>query len=218
MRTLDHLIADVRHEAERDDFPIDRPVYEKAGKNPLDSILFAGSLAAPVCIFGRDLGKDEVALGQPLIGAGGKLVRQGLLRAFGGNRLEETLQWALLTNTVPYKPPGNKAYSEIVKARFRPFVTELLTKFWIGGRVICLGNEAYKWFAPYAEPGAADEFWNREDRYEAELPCVLRLVQDGKTTEKRIRLLPLPHPSPLNARWYGLFPAMLDARLGAIAK
>ena len=33
----------------------------------------------PLCIVGRDLGKDEVRAGQPLIGAAGRLVRAGIL-------------------------------------------------------------------------------------------------------------------------------------------
>lgn len=218
MSKLDALIAAVRSEAERAEFPIDRPVYERARKDPLDPVLCAGSLDAPVCVFGRDLGKDEVARGEPLVGAAGKLVRGGLVRAFGvaDEPMESALKFALLTNTVPYKPPGNKAYPERVKGRFRPFVAELLTSFWGGDRVICLGTEAFDWFAPYAEPGAAEEFWKREDRYESELRCILRANHDGKPVRKPIVLAPLPHPSPLNARWYGRFPALLDARLAAI--
>ena len=220
MSKIESLIAAVRQEAARSEFPVDRPVYEKAGKDPLDPVLFAGSLDAPVCVFGRDLGKDEVARGEPLVGAGGKLVRQGLLRAFGAedDPLEDALKFAILTNTVPYKPPGNKAYPERVKSRFRPFVAELLTSFWKGDRVICLGTEAFDWFAPYAEPGAAEAFWKRDDRYEADLPCIVQAVHNGKTVRKAIVLSPLPHPSPLNARWYGLFPSLLDARLAATAR
>ena len=223
MRKIDDLIADVRHKAERSEFPIDLAVYEKAGRDPRDPILFAGSLDAPVCVFGRDLGKDEVARAQPLVGAGGKLVRQGLIRAFGGTTakgadpfLESALHFALLTNTVPYKPPGNKAYPGKVKERFRPFVSELLAVFWKGARVICLGTEAFQWFAPYAEPGAAAEFWARDDRYEADLPCEIHFEHAGREVRKTISLGPLPHPSPLNQRWYGRFPALLDARLQSL--
>lgn len=217
MDTLDRLIADVRAEADRSPFPVDSPVYEKAGKDPLDPVLCAGNLEAPVCIFARDLGRDEVAAGQPLIGAGGRLVRLGLLRSAGltpdpaDPRLERALGLALLTNTVPYKPPGNKAYPEAVKARFRPFLARLLVDHCAEDRVICLGTEAFQWFAGYAEPGAAAAFWAREDRYEAELPCVMR----SGDRSKPVRLAPLPHPSPLNQRWYSLFPALLDARLAA---
>ena len=137
--SIDELIAAVRREADAAEFPIDAPVYHRAGRDPKDPILFAGSLAAPLCIVGRDLGKDEVAAGQPLIGAAGRLVRLGVLKAWGdpkgaetqpteGPPLQEALDYAVLTNTVPYKPPGNKAYAESVRRRFRPFLERLLTR------------------------------------------------------------------------------------------
>jgi len=110
--TIETLIEEAGHEARCQELPVDRPVYERHGKDPGRPILFAGSLDAPVCIMGRDLGKDEVKLGQPLIGAGGRLVRQGILRAreHGYNAtaeprdsLDGALRHALLTNTVPFK-------------------------------------------------------------------------------------------------------------------
>ncbi|MBX6315453.1 MAG: uracil-DNA glycosylase [Isosphaeraceae bacterium] len=221
MRTIDELIQAVQREAQRASFPIDTPAYERVGKDPTRPILFAGSLEAPVCFFGRDLGKDEVAVGQPLVGAAGRLVRQGLLQAFADEPppktdrwLESALQYALLTNTVPYKPPGNKAYPGSVKERFRPFLAELLTAHWQGDHVITLGTEAFDWFTRYTEPGAAEAFWARDDRYEAELPCVLT----WDTLQKPITLAPLPHPSPLNKRWYDLFPDLLAARLAAVRR
>lgn len=218
MNDVSALIGAVRAEAARGPFPVDSAVYKKAGRDPLDPVLFAGSLDAPVCIFARDLGKDEVAAGQPLIGAGGRLVRAGLYRNHFGEEapksdrtLDSVLDFALLTNTVPYKPPGNKAYSEAVKARFRPFLEELLTRFWVGDRVITLGNEAFFWFARYGEPGKAEEFWKREDRYEVDWKCNLSFG----AVAKPITVAPLPHPSPLNQRWYKRFPELLAARLQA---
>jgi len=218
MRTIEQLIEAVREEALRADFPVDTPVYQRSGKDPHTPVLFAGTLTAPVCVFARDLGKDEVAAGQPLIGAGGRLVRSGVYRAATGQEppasdrdLMSVLDHVLLTNTVPYKPPGNKAYSNPVKERFRPFLAELLVDHWKGDRVITLGTEAYQWFTPYVRQGQeAAEFWRREDRYEAELDCS---VVSGDSPPKSIRLLPLPHPSPLNQRWYGLFPGLLARRL-----
>lgn len=215
MRTLDQLIAAVRLEAERADFPIDEAAYERSAKDPKQPVLYAGALGAPICVFGRDLGKDEVAAGEPLVGAAGRLVRAGLCRAFDAEpagtdpKYRAALGYALLTNTVPYKPPGNKAYSAAVKERFRPFLAELLVDHWQGERVITLGTEAFQWFAPYGEPGAFETFWKREDRYEAEIPCILTA---GKA-RKSIRVAPLPHPSPLNQRWYSRFPDLLAERL-----
>lgn len=223
MRTIDALVQAVRREAERAEFPIDRPIYERAEKDPLEPVLCAGRLEAPVCVFGRDLGKDEVAQGQPLIGAGGKLVRRGLLGVFGDGVerpddrwLESALEFALLTNTVPYKPPGNKAYSDAVKERFRPFIAELLACHWQGNRLLTLGTEAFAWFAPYIEPGAAEAFWAREDRYEADLPAVLVSGTGSQAVHKPITIGPLPHPSPLNTRWYRRFPELLARRLQAV--
>ena len=220
MRTIRALIEAVQQEAARADFPVDTPVYDKAKKDPTMPVLYAGSLDAPTCIFGRDLGRDEVAAGEPLVGAGGRLVRAGVYEAKFGEppakadrRIEAALKDVLLTNTVPYKPPGNKAYSEAVKERFRPFVAELLTVHWTGDRVISLGNEAFAWFARYADPDEAAALWAREDRYEGELACKLSVVVGSKTQGRAITLLPLPHPSPLNARWYGKFPGLLAMRL-----
>ena len=220
MRTIPQLVDSIHQEAQREPFPIDTPIYDKAGKDPLQPILFAGSLTAPPCVFGRDLGKDEVAAGQPLIGAGGRLVRSGIYQARHGEpppksdrHLESVLTDVLLTNTVPYKPPGNKAYTATVKERFRPYVAELLALHWQGNNVLTLGTEAFQWFLPYTDPGAFEEFWKRDDRYEAEIACDLTLPGKNESIHKALVLLPLPHPSPLNARWYARFPELLAKRL-----
>jgi uracil-DNA glycosylase len=224
MRTIDELLAAIETEARRAEIAIDRPVYEAVDKDPLRPILFAGALDATICVVGRDLGRDEVAAGQPLIGAGGRLVRAGFYRAANHGEpppksdrtLFSVLDSVVLTNTVPYKPPGNKAYSGPVKERFRPFLAEFLTAHWRGDRVITLGNEAFRWFAPYApDAGAFETFWKREDRYEASVVCDV-VARDGARTQRRsLMVMPLPHPSPLNTRWYARFPELLDRRLGA---
>jgi uracil-DNA glycosylase len=225
MRTIEQLIEAVHQEAVRAPFPVDTQAYERAGRDPSVPVLFAGSLAARVCVVGRDLGKDEVAAGQPLIGSAGRLVRAGLYQAAHGTpppatdrKLESVLDYALLTNTVPFKPPGNKAYAAAVKERFRPFLAELLTVHWRGGdHVITLGNEAFQWFTPYADDDRAfEDFWARDDRYEAEISCTVAVTVNHRKVEKRLTLLPLPHPSPLNARWYKRFPDLLAHRLGTL--
>jgi uracil-DNA glycosylase len=227
--SLTELIAAIRREAEAADFPIDEPVYRRAVRDPKEPILFAGSLDAPVCFVGRDLGKDEVAAGQPLIGAAGRLVRLGVLTAFGdtaeqsrqtpsGPPLQEALEHVVLTNTVPYKPPGNKAYAESVRRRFRPFIERFLAEHWRGRHVITLGTEAFQWFEPYADGDAFAGRGRTEDRFhssfECQLPC--RGGSDGAT--RSIVVLPLPHPSPLNRRWYDRFPSMLADRLAEILR
>jgi uracil-DNA glycosylase len=108
MRTIAELIEAVYAEATRAEFPIDESVYRGEQKDPFRPILSAGSLDAPVCVFGRDLGKDEVAIGEPLVGAGGRLVRSAVYEArFGeppkksNRRIEEALGDVLLTATRP---------------------------------------------------------------------------------------------------------------------
>ena len=98
-----------------------------------------------------------------------------------------------------------------MKDRFRPFLQELLTLHWQGSRLITLGNEAFQWFRAYAVDAESwDAFWKRPDRYEAEMGDLAIPFQNQR---KFLTLMPLPHPSPLNQRWYGQFPSLLDKRL-----
>ena len=220
MSNIETLIAQVQQEAQRETFPIDKPIYKSAGLEPTSPILYAGNLKSHLCFFGRDLGRDEVHARQPLIGAAGTLVRQGFYwamhhqKAQGKDDLQKICDRVLLTNTVPYKPPGNKAYSAAVKKRFRPFIERLLIMHWQGHQIITLGTEAFKWFIPYGNKGELTQFFQRSDRYTAKLRITLRTEDDqGMEYQRQITLLPLPHPSPLNKQYYAKFPQMLQQRL-----
>ena len=223
MPDIQTLLAQVRQEAERATFPIDIPIYEAAKKDPHEPILYAGNLKSSICFFGRDLGRDEVRSGQPLIGAAGTLVRQGFYRAMHGQTaksakvLQSVCERLLLTNTVPYKPPGNKAYSVEVKERFRPFIEQLLVIHWQGAQIITLGTEAFKWFAPYGKRGEINKFFLRSDRYQEELIIKMTAADPtGQQYQRAISLRPLPHPSPLNQKYYAKFPQMLQDRLNTV--
>lgn len=220
MSNIEILISQVQLEAQSEEFPIDIPVYKSAKLEPTYPVLFAGNLQSPLCFFGRDLGKDEVHARQPLIGAAGKLVRQGFYQAVhqhkatSNQELLSVCDRIMLTNTVPYKPPGNKAYSTQVKKRFRPFVEKLLVFHWQGQQIITLGTEAFKWFTPYGGKGEVTQFWQRRDRYETKLVVNLSAIDEGGIEhQKPVTLLPLPHPSPLNQTYYARFPQMLQQRL-----
>ena len=223
MSDIDQLIDQIYTEAQRESFPIDEPIYRDAGIEPLKPLLYAGNLQSQLCFFARDLGKDEVRAQQPLYGAAGKLVRKGLYCALYHQEprdnadLQAVLDRVILTNTVPYKPPGNKAYSEAVKKRFRPFLERLLILHWQGDRIITLGNEAFKWFSPYAPKGALAKFFEQPERYTACIQITLHAQDErGKQHERSVTLLPLPHPSPLNQKYYAQFPQMLQQRLAEI--
>lgn len=223
MLNIEQLIAQIQQEAQSATFPIDEPVYLAAGLNSTEPILYAGNLNSNLCIFARDLGKDEVYARQPLYGAAGKLVRKGLYRAIYGQEpdrdtdLQIVCDRVLLTNTVPYKPIGNKAYSEAVKKRFRPFIEQLLVLYWQGDKIITLGNEAFNWFAPYGAKGALKEFFEQSDRYTKSIQVTLGAKdEEGNLHQRLVTLMPLPHPSPLNQLYYAQFPQLLQQRLAEI--
>ncbi|WP_019504059.1 uracil-DNA glycosylase family protein [Pleurocapsa sp. PCC 7319] len=224
MSDIATLIDQVQQEAQREEFPIDIPVYKSAHLEPTKPILYAGNLLSPLCFFGRDLGKDEVHARQPLIGAAGTLVRKGFYYAIHQQKaparkdLDTTIiERVLLSNTVPYKPPGNKAYLMKVKQRFRPFLEQLFVFHWQGNQIITLGTEAFKWFSPYGEKGEVDSFFRTSDRYENQLTVNISASDDlGMAQQKAITLLPLPHPSPLNQKYYRAFPGMLQKRLAQV--
>ncbi len=224
MSDIDTLIAKVQQEAQREEFPIDLDVYKEANLEPTYPILYAGNLQSPLCFFGRDLGKDEVHARQPLIGASGTMVREGFYYAVQQKKAPSrkdldatTCDRLLLTNTVPYKPPGNKAYPVKVKKRFRPFIEQLLVFHWQGDQIITLGTEAFKWFVPYGEKGEVEDFYKSRDRFERKLTVNLSATDDlGMIHQRVITLLPLPHPSPLNQKYYAAFPRMLQTRLAQV--
>ncbi len=220
MSDIKTLIAEIQQEARREEFPIDISVYKSAGLDPTYPIVYTGNLKSNLCFFARDLGRDEVHARQPLIGAAGTLVREGFYgamyrqKAKGKEELQKVCERVLLTNTVPYKPPGNKAYSAEVKKRFRPFLERLLVLHWQGNQIITLGTEAFKWFIPYGAKGEVNEFFRRSDRFTAKLKVMLRAIDDsGMEHRREVNLLPLPHPSPLNQQYYNKFPQMLQQRL-----
>ena len=221
MSTIEQLIKQIEAEAKREEFPLDVPIYQSAKKEPYQPILYFGDLNSNICFFGRDLGRDEVFAGQPLIGAAGKLVRQGFYKAIHQEETEDKLKLEsiksrlILTNTVPYKPPENKAYTQKVKKRFRPFIEQLLINHWQGTQIITLGTEAFKWFSHYASKQEFDDFWKQGDsRYESSLSIDL-IAQD--LSRKTVTIYPLPHPSPLNQRYYYKFPNMLQNTLSRLA-
>lgn len=224
MSDIATLVAHVQQEAQREEFPLDIPLYKSANLEPTKPILYAGNLHSPLCFFGRDLGKDEVHARQPLIGASGTMVREGFYYAIYQQKAPSrkdldntTIERLLLTNTVPYKPPGNKAYLMNVKKRFRPFIEQLFLFHWQGNQIITLGTEAFKWFAPYGSKGEVDSFFRTSDRFVDKLTVNLSATDSlGISHRKDITLLPLPHPSPLNQKYYRAFPGMLQKRLAQV--
>ncbi|MGJ8525274.1 hypothetical protein LMG33818_001002 [Halomonadaceae bacterium LMG 33818] len=193
---------------------LDVETYTRFDRDPLTPIVGLGDKNAPIAFFGRDPGKDEVRLAAPFVGAGGKLIRHALQRALG--MPESSTTEALLNagkecfyiNTVPYKPIDNKAWPMVVKRQFQPLIASLLVSQWNGREIITLGKEALLWFginADKAQREALRDFWASKDCFESSI--------EVDVLGKSYHVSPLPHPSPLNRRWYSQFPALLDYRL-----
>jgi len=220
---LQVLVRQARDIAAEGEMSIDEEVYASYGKDPLSPLIGGGAVTAPVGVFGRDPGRHEIQWMEPLIGAGGQLVRAGFHRAlWGGEPPDFEASRAVsasvfFSNTVPYKPVGNKAWSMKVKRRFQPIIASYLVDHWEGRDLITLGNVAFQWFAldkSREESAPLRDLWERETRYEESLTVTLRSPVTG--VDKKLNLHPLPHPSPLNARWYSAFPGLLDQRLKAL--
>jgi uracil-DNA glycosylase family 4 len=217
MGGLAALVADISAEARAIGLAVDREAYRRAGRDPALPIVCAGAAGARVCVVGRDLGQQEVAHGQPLVGAAGRALRRGVLRAVdeapeGDALLDAALRHVLVCNLVPYKPPANRAYPARVRERLRPYLERLLACHFRGDVVITLGNEAFHWFAPYADAPLAAR-WRSHERYACDVPCLLVVRCGARTVRKRLTVCPLPHPSPANVRWKGEFASLLAARL-----
>ncbi|MEX0382119.1 uracil-DNA glycosylase family protein [Spiribacter sp. 1M153] len=200
----------------------DDAVYAAAGRDPTEPIFGLGPADARIAFFGRDPGRDEVHVGVPFIGAGGRQVRRVLHERRFHAPLTDTAGalaagapyfWA---NTVPYKPVGNKAWPMGVKRHFQPLVAELLLDQWQGREVITLGREAFFWFGLEQSPAERrrlDDHWRLDGRFSKSLDMAFH-GPDGR--RRSLRLHPLPHPSPLNATWFKRFPGLLAARLDAL--
>ncbi len=205
------LAAAIEHEARREPFDVCVETYSAAGRDPAVPIVCAGALDAPVCVLGRELGREEVHAGEPLYGAGGRRLRRTVHEALIGPapRSERVfaavLEHVLLTNMVPYRPVGNRAYARRTVDRFRPFVEQLLGELWTGRRIVALGQQAFLWLAPYAQDGAVAATWaDRERRFDITLPVTI----GGRALDAAV----VPHPSPLSP-FKARFAELLRARL-----
>jgi uracil-DNA glycosylase len=197
---------------------VDVAAYAAAGRDPLEPMLDSGDPSSEILIFGRDPGKDEIVHQAPFVGAGGQKIRRVLAERLLGRppanlaesiTVGEGLFWA---NTVPYKPVGNKAWSEKIKAQFRPWVADLLVHSWRGHTVLAMGQDALMWWSAWGDPAEFDALWASPDRFSSTITVEVRA--DGAS--RAVQVSPLPHPSPLNATWAKVFPSILHARLDAL--
>lgn len=199
---------------------LDLAVYAEAGLDPTEPVVGEGDRRCRVAIIGRDPGRKEILERLPFIGVGGAKVRRGLFRALygaestGHSDLVLAGRHAFWLNTVPYKPLGNAAWPEPVRRACQPALTDLLVHGWDGEDVLAFGKEALFWFArDPAAKAALDAHWSSTDGFSRPWEVELR-APDG--VARRLRVHPLPHPSPLNARWAPHVARLIDEALDRI--
>lgn len=88
------------------------PLRYEGARQP---VFYRGAIDAPVMIIGEAPGADEDSQGQPFVGRAGKL----LDRMLGAAGLEGRV---FITNTVFWRPPGNRTPSPSEQAVCAPFV------------------------------------------------------------------------------------------------
>ncbi len=79
------------------------------------SVFHRGSVDAPVMVIGEGPGADEDSLGQPFVGRAGKLLDRMLAAAGLSDRV-------FITNTVFWRPPGNRTPTPAEQAVCAPFL------------------------------------------------------------------------------------------------
>lgn len=105
-------------------------------------VLYGGNPDAYIMIIARDLGKDEIEAEEPLIGRAGQLFRRGA-ELVGFDPAVDFF----MCNTVPLKPKGNKAFSDLVRTDFKWILNDLF-KIVLPSYIITLGFEATKTVFP----------------------------------------------------------------------
>ena len=219
--TIESIVSHAEAISKSTLMPIDTDAYAKYGKDPFKPIISDGNPQAPMLFIGRDLGEQEIRAGVPLIGASGMKVRRAIARAKfplpGKSKVEITdiaAVHALFTNIVPFKPSGNVAFTRPIRELFRPILMSFICNVWTGKFIITLGTEPFEWFLPYMSETDKEKFSSTINRFSNSISITMNC---GANTRKLI-LLPLPHPSPLNRRWSKEFPDLIDQRLQEVGR
>ena len=90
--------------------------YEGAASQ---AVVYRGDPAAPLIVIGEGPGADEDAQGQPFVGRAGKLLDRMLAAAGLEGRV-------LITNTVFWRPPGNRTPTPAEQAICAPFLERII--------------------------------------------------------------------------------------------
>ncbi len=137
-------------------------------------VLCDGPIDSKIVVVARDLGREEIQKGVPLIGAAGLLFRF-VETGLGCD--------SFLCNTVPFKPVGNKSFPLEIRHKFKIIIECIIRDIIKPKAVIVIGNEALETFV-YPRYRGITQYAN-EDGFEVDY-CNHKLM-----------IFPIVHPSYL---------------------
>ncbi|WP_199564704.1 uracil-DNA glycosylase [Parvularcula marina] len=96
----------------------------KAGAR--NTVVYDGIIKAPLLIIGEAPGREEDRIGKPFVGRAGQLLDR-MLASIGHSRSSgDELGDTCITNSVYWRPPGNRAPTEAEKATCLPFLRKFI--------------------------------------------------------------------------------------------
>ncbi len=90
-----------------------------------NTVICDGIDGAPLMILGEAPGRDEDRVGRPFVGRAGQLLDK-MLAAIGHSRFEDDLKPAFISNSIFWRPPGNRTPTKSEIAICLPFVQRMI--------------------------------------------------------------------------------------------
>ncbi|MCI5043526.1 MAG: uracil-DNA glycosylase [Aquisalinus sp.] len=90
-----------------------------------NTVIDDGIDGAPLMVLGEAPGRDEDRIGKPFVGRAGQLLDK-MLAAIGHSRFEGEMASAYISNSIFWRPPGNRTPTKAEVAICMPFVWRLI--------------------------------------------------------------------------------------------
>ena len=90
-----------------------------------NTVIDDGIDGAPLMVLGEAPGRDEDRIGKPFVGRAGQLLDK-MLAAIGHSRFEDEMASTYISNSIFWRPPGNRTPTKAEVAICMPFVWRLI--------------------------------------------------------------------------------------------
>ncbi len=90
-----------------------------------NTVVCDGIEGAPLMVLGEAPGRDEDRIGRPFVGKAGQLLDK-MLSAIGYSRFDDDQAPAFISNSIFWRPPGNRAPTKMEVAICLPFVHRMI--------------------------------------------------------------------------------------------